>query len=132
MKDMSPEEKRKYRKNLSIEELVITEKEYIYDLEVLVRVLHPFPCPSNDKVFIWIGAISVQVFLEPTKRNLADEDQPNKILDKKEFQIIFGNVERILEVSSCSLTRLVIASYCFFLVHKLQHFTQIIFFHSLF
>jgi len=38
MKDMTPEEKRAYRRNLSIEELILTENEYLYDLQVLVRV----------------------------------------------------------------------------------------------
>lgn len=76
MKDMSPEEKKMYRRNLAIEELILTEKEYIHDLDVLVRV-----------------------FLVPIQRNLADEEQKVKILDDQELRLIFGNVEEILHGS---------------------------------
>jgi len=39
------------------------------------------------------------VFLEPIKRKLNDNDQKTKILDKQEMKLIFGNVEKIVQVS---------------------------------
>lgn len=47
MKNMSEEEKRAYRRKLSIEELIITESEYIQDLKVLVRVRTFSVCMCN-------------------------------------------------------------------------------------
>jgi len=76
MKDMSPEEKKAYRRNLSIEELIVTEQKYINDLDVLIRI-----------------------FLDPIKCNLANEENKTKILDEKEVRLIFGNVEEIFKVS---------------------------------
>lgn len=39
MKDMTPEQKTRYRLNLAIEEIITTEKEYVEDLRILHSVI---------------------------------------------------------------------------------------------
>ncbi len=38
LQNLSPDEKRRYKRDLAIEELIITEKEYLEDLKILVSV----------------------------------------------------------------------------------------------
>ncbi|ELR12867.1 RhoGEF domain containing protein [Acanthamoeba castellanii str. Neff] len=77
MKDMTPEQKTRYRMNLAIEEIITTETEYLQDLRVLISV-----------------------YVEPLKKNQQDDSAATKILTKMEMQSIFGNVEQIYQVAS--------------------------------
>lgn len=96
MKDMTPEQKIRYRLNLAIEEIIATENEYVQDLRILLSVDSP-RLSKKDTQFIkfFIG----QVFLEPLKKNQQDDTQP-KLLTKMEMQSIFGNIEEIYKVAT--------------------------------
>lgn len=53
MKDMTPEQKNRYRLNLAIEEIIVTEKEYVEDLRILLTVLLPFdPAATTNEMLM--------------------------------------------------------------------------------
>eukprot|EP01087_Luapelamoeba_hula_P000755 TRINITY_DN1054_c8_g1_i1.p1 TRINITY_DN1054_c8_g1~~TRINITY_DN1054_c8_g1_i1.p1 ORF type:complete len:1120 (-),score=247.43 TRINITY_DN1054_c8_g1_i1:82-3441(-) len=77
MKGMNAEEKKAYRRNLAVEEIVETEKEYLEDLDILIKV-----------------------FMLPLKKNLTEAKPSQRILGPEQFRNIFSSIEDIREVSS--------------------------------
>jgi len=98
MKDMTPEQKTRYRMNLAIEEVISTEHEYFNDLRVIVdvRLLLHILFLTNP---LLTGRF-LQVYVNPLKENQKDDSQPVKILTKMEMQSIFGKIEQIYQVTS--------------------------------
>ncbi|KAL6070891.1 Rho guanine nucleotide exchange factor 3, variant 2 [Balamuthia mandrillaris] len=79
MQYMSENQQKNHRRMLAIEELVLTEEEYIHDLGVLL-----------------------EVFVRPLEQNLFESENnktQTRILSQEEMKNIFGNVSALYEVN---------------------------------
>jgi len=76
MQTMKKKEKKKYKRALTVEEILVTEDEYLADLRVLIAL-----------------------FLIPLRQNVFGTSE-EKILSKEEFRNIFFDVEEIYEVGN--------------------------------